>query len=276
MANIRVDSPITIFDGQAVTFKSPTDCSQITGLKVYYPDNGTTLTKVFQFADAHGNNVGDLDLFASDVVVKVILDTDNNMAFVQNADTNAYLEGRFDGKADVSHSHTASEVGAAPASHNHSASNITSGTLAVARGGTGVTALTGSNSLLGKLFPSSATPTYIPVMGSGYANPGYTTPTALKTAMGAASTTTYTATVTATWTASGDYFYQDITVSGILATDNPIVDINPGSSASHADVALYSESMCKVFRVVTAADKIRVWVTEKPTIAFPIQLKVVR
>ena len=35
---------------------------------------------------------------------------------------------------------TASEIGAAAASHNHSAANITSGTLAIARGGTGVTA----------------------------------------------------------------------------------------------------------------------------------------
>ena len=34
---------------------------------------------------------------------------------------------------------TAANIGAAASSHNHSAANITSGTLAVARGGTGVT-----------------------------------------------------------------------------------------------------------------------------------------
>lgn len=95
MANIRVDSPVPVFDGQALSFKSPASCSNITGLRVYYPDGDTTASKVFQFADAHGNNVGGLDLFASNVVVKVILDTDSNLAFVQNADTNAYLEGRF-------------------------------------------------------------------------------------------------------------------------------------------------------------------------------------
>jgi hypothetical protein len=40
--------------------------------------------------------VGDIDhLFAENVVVKVILDVSTSMAFVQNADTNAYLEGRF-------------------------------------------------------------------------------------------------------------------------------------------------------------------------------------
>lgn len=36
---------------------------------------------------------------------------------------------------------TASNIGAAPSSHNHSASNITSGTLGVARGGTGTSTL---------------------------------------------------------------------------------------------------------------------------------------
>ena len=48
---------------------------------------------------------------------------------------------------------TASEIGAAASSHNHSASNITSGTLPVARGGTGLTA---SPSLLVNLASTSA------------------------------------------------------------------------------------------------------------------------
>ena len=90
--NIRVDLNTPIKDGTEVVFRSPVDCSQITGLIVYY--NGES--KEFAFADAHGNNVGDIDhLFAENVVVKVILDLSTSMAFVQNADTNAYLEGRF-------------------------------------------------------------------------------------------------------------------------------------------------------------------------------------
>ena len=90
--NIRVDLNTPIRDGMDVKFRSPVDCSQITGLIVCY--NGES--KEFAFADAHGNNVGDIDhLFAENVVVKVILDVTTGMAFVQNADTNAYLEGRF-------------------------------------------------------------------------------------------------------------------------------------------------------------------------------------
>ena len=90
--NVRVDLNAPIKDGMDVVFRSPVDCSQVTGLIVYYEGG----SQEFMFADAHGNNVGDIDhLFAEDAVVKVILDVTKGMAFVQNADTNAYLEGRF-------------------------------------------------------------------------------------------------------------------------------------------------------------------------------------
>lgn len=94
--NIIVDLNYPIKDGTEVVFRSPVDCSQVTGLLVNYYDNGPC-SKEFAFADANGNNVGDIDhLFGEDVPVKVILDvTKKSMAFVQNADTNAYLEGRF-------------------------------------------------------------------------------------------------------------------------------------------------------------------------------------
>ena len=95
MANIRLDLGRAVTNGETLTFRSPVDCSEITGLKVCYPNGNTTTSEVFEFADAHGNNVGSIDLFASDVLVKVILDTELNRAYVQNADTNAYLEGRF-------------------------------------------------------------------------------------------------------------------------------------------------------------------------------------
>jgi hypothetical protein len=97
MANIRVDIDYIIEDGTEIKFRSPADCSAITGLVVYYPSaSGSTTSKVFMLADAHGNNVGDIDhLFAENVVVKVILDVTNSVAFVQNADTNAYLEAQL-------------------------------------------------------------------------------------------------------------------------------------------------------------------------------------
>ena len=113
MANIRVDVGYAIHDGSELKFRSPVDCSAITGLIVYYPgEDGNLTSKVFVLADAHGNNVGDIDhLFAENVVVKVILDVTTGMAFVQNADTNAYLEGHIQNKANP-HGVTASQVGA--------------------------------------------------------------------------------------------------------------------------------------------------------------------
>ena len=94
--NIRVELSYPIKDGTEVVFRSPVDCSQVIGLKVYYKEKGNTASKEFSFADAHGNNVGDIPhLFAENVVVKVILDVTTGMAFVQNADTNAYIEKTF-------------------------------------------------------------------------------------------------------------------------------------------------------------------------------------
>ena len=94
--NVRVDLQEPIRDGMEVVFKSPCDASNVTGLNVYYPVDGVLESQNFTFADANTNDLGHFDaLFAKDAVVKVILDLDTNMAFVQNADTNAYLESRF-------------------------------------------------------------------------------------------------------------------------------------------------------------------------------------
>jgi hypothetical protein len=91
---VRVDINYSIENGSEIKFKAPVNCSEVTGLIVCYPDaNQEIVSREFAFADANGNNVGNIDyLFAENAVVKVILDTDTNMAFVQNADTNAYIE----------------------------------------------------------------------------------------------------------------------------------------------------------------------------------------
>ena len=98
MAKIRIDLEATIINGQALTFKAPADCSQITGLIIYYPEGNSTATKNFKFVDSHGVDVGSgtLSLFAKDALVKVVLDTDTAKAYIQNADTNDYLEDKFE------------------------------------------------------------------------------------------------------------------------------------------------------------------------------------
>jgi hypothetical protein len=98
-----------IEDGSGLKFKAPVDCTAITKLQVQYKnDSGDELVKNFAFADANGNDIGEVaNLFAEGAIVKVILDTvtdvDGNgtgAAFVQNANTNAYLEEKFSKMTD--------------------------------------------------------------------------------------------------------------------------------------------------------------------------------
>ena len=86
-----------------MAFKAPCDCNAVAGLKVYFPNEaGIATSQVFLFADAHGNNLTGIGhLFRTGAIVKVILHMDEGKAYIQNADTNAYLEGKFEGKADL-------------------------------------------------------------------------------------------------------------------------------------------------------------------------------
>ena len=100
MANIKVTLDYQINDGMSLTFKAPCDCTEVTGLIVYYPvitdDGSTTTSKTFTFKDAHNNNLTSIDnLFTTDAYVKVVLNINQNYAYIQNADTNSYLEGKF-------------------------------------------------------------------------------------------------------------------------------------------------------------------------------------
>jgi hypothetical protein len=92
MAKIIINSECEIYNGMPVTFKAPCACNAVDGLKV----QGEDWTALFTFKDAHGNDLTGIgNLFDKGAIVKAILDTESGGAFVQNAGTNAYLEGRF-------------------------------------------------------------------------------------------------------------------------------------------------------------------------------------
>lgn len=90
-----------------------------------------------------------------------------------------------------------------------------------------------------------------------------------------AASATYTATLTAAgWGASAPYT-QTVAVTGILATDKPVVDVVLSDTAATA--ALQLEAWGMVGRIVTAAGQITAYCYEdKPTANIPIQLLVVR
>lgn len=92
MAYINVNSPCPVFQGMPITFKAPCDCTAVEGLVVAYGDNSYT----FAFKDAHGNTLtGVGNLFMQGALVKAILDIEGGYAYLQNADTNAYIERTF-------------------------------------------------------------------------------------------------------------------------------------------------------------------------------------
>ena len=100
MANVKVNLDYPIEDGMSLTFKAPCNCTEVTGLKVYYkeltPLSETDKSAIFIFKDAHGSTLTNIgNLFMSDSYVKVILDTTHRFAYIQNQDTNSYLEKKF-------------------------------------------------------------------------------------------------------------------------------------------------------------------------------------
>lgn len=111
-------------------------------------------------------------------------------------------------KAASKPTYTASEVGAAASSHNHAAGNITSGTLAVARGGTGVTANPSMLVNLGStsaasVFAASPRPGVTGTLPVARGGTGATTAAAARTNLGAAPVIQYgTSDVTAGGTSS--------------------------------------------------------------------------
>ena len=92
MAKIKVLSKCELYDGMSITFRAPCDCTAVDGLKVYYNE----YSQSFSFRDAQGSNLAGLDgLFAEGAYIKAILDTGHGYAYLQNADTNTYIENKY-------------------------------------------------------------------------------------------------------------------------------------------------------------------------------------
>ena len=101
MANILLTVNRTLEDGAIISFRAPCACNAVTGISVTYPvisDTSVTQTsKVFTFKDSHGNVLTGLgNLFLEGALVQVMLDVTNGAAFIQNADTNKYLEDKME------------------------------------------------------------------------------------------------------------------------------------------------------------------------------------
>lgn len=98
MAKVKVVSEFPLYNGMAITFNAPCDCTAVDGLTVSYSGE----FQDFTFRDAHNNDLTGIgNLFSEGAFVKVILDTNNGAAYIQNADTNSYFEAIKRENADM-------------------------------------------------------------------------------------------------------------------------------------------------------------------------------
>lgn len=95
MANIKVTIDYPISDGTKLKFRTPCESTEVENLIVRYPlkDGIGYAIKTFRFVDAHGKELSGVgNVFTSDVMIELILDVTKGRAFIQNADTNSYIE----------------------------------------------------------------------------------------------------------------------------------------------------------------------------------------
>lgn len=98
------------------------------------------------------------------------------------------------------------------------------------------------------------------------------TPAEILSDIGAASTSSYTFAIGTSWTGTSAPYTQTITVSGILSTDDPIVDLVTSITNYEKEIEEYA----KIFKITTAEGKLTVYATAKTTTALTCKLKVVR
>lgn len=76
------------------------------------------------------------------------------------------------------------------------------------------------------------------------------------------------------WQSTQAPFTQEISITGLLATDTPVIDVV--MSGTYATDEARQEAWGMVYRAVTSVNKLTVYATDKPEVSIPIQLKVVR
>ena len=97
MANIKITVEGPLMDGHRITFKAPCNCDVVEKLDVRYMENNTQKSKLFTMRDTQGNDLTGLgNLFFGGTYVDVVLDPNSGTAYLQNANTNGYLEWKID------------------------------------------------------------------------------------------------------------------------------------------------------------------------------------
>jgi len=83
-----------------------------------------------------------------------------------------------------------------------------------------------------------------------------------------------TATLNTTWSGTSAPYTKTVSVSGILFTDIPIIDVVMSGTYSTDEARI--EAWGYIYRAVCNNGSITFYATEKPTVSLPIQIRVVR
>lgn len=77
------------------------------------------------------------------------------------------------------------------------------------------------------------------------------------------------------WTASGSLVSVQVPLAGILATDNPVVDLNLSGQLT-VDIEPYETAWAQIKAVQTDDGSLTVYASEAPSVVLPMMIKVVR
>lgn len=83
-----------------------------------------------------------------------------------------------------------------------------------------------------------------------------------------------TATLDTDWEGSEAPYSQSVSVSGILSTDTPIIDVVMSGTYSTDEARV--EAWGYIYRAVTASKSITFYAFKKPSVDLPVQIRVVR
>lgn len=101
--------------------------------------------------------------------------------------------------------------------------------------------------------------------------------TQARTNIGAAATESYTATLTvAGWTGTAAPYTQEATVTGILASDSPFVDVDMSGMTTTDDMTAAQDAFGLILKATAGAGKITFVASDKPDVALTVKIKVVR
>lgn len=88
-------------------------------------------------------------------------------------------------------------------------------------------------------------------------------------------TKNYTATIPYTsWTGSSAPFSKAVTISGIISSDEPIIDIIP--TGTYATDITMQQNWGKIYRAVTSTDTITFYATAVPSADIYLKVKVIK